>query len=235
MLEGLPLAEVLDRLFRLPIDLPGDVVARVQALPTEERRDLARSLLELQSSPLSRINLAKLLWSCFSREEAFVGVWNMFPSPHDPELRAYVTMIKWTFDQLLMKRSNSRWSAPAILATSWAHGDRLFCILQSCGWEASTIVDNFSLTPARIHTLFRDSDALDRDVANPHNVSFEALLVCGLRPTRGGATRFRMEPEAKARLRSLMLLSTGGLPLPKPDLLPDTTTAPNQLSSFSWL
>jgi len=144
MVEGLPLAEVVDRLFRLPIELPGPVRAKIKSLPVQEKRELARTLLGKRNSPLWRMQFGEMLGDCFSEEESFVNIWNMPPSAAEIELHAYLIMIQWTFDELVTKQASSHWSAPTILATSWAHGDRLFCLLWSCGWDAPTIAEDFS-------------------------------------------------------------------------------------------
>jgi len=232
MLEGLPLAQSLDRLFRLPIELPQEAIARVQALSIQDKEELVRSLLRIPNSPLSRIQLARVLDICFPKEGRFVSVWNILPAAHEPELRAYLTIVQWTFDEMLFRLANSRWSAPAILAVSWVHGDHLFSILRSYGWGASDIINEFSLTPSRVHRLFQDFNLLDRDAANPHNVSPEAFLICGLRQAPANTAGFHLEPELQARLRSLMLLRADGLIFPSLDLLPDVTVATNQLSSI---
>ena len=232
MVEGLSLAEAADRLFRVPVELPEPVRARIRSLPTEEKRELACTLLGKRNSPLWRMQFEEMLRSCFSEEECFVSVWNVHPSAAEAELRAYLVLIQWTFDELVTKQASSHWSATTILATAWAHGDRLFCLLRSHGWDVQTIAEDFSLTPAHIHTLFGDSDPLGRDVANPHNVTPVVLLACGSRLVRSSATVSHLEPHVKSRLRSLMVLNTGGSVLPQLDLIPDVTSAPNHLLSF---
>ena len=232
MAGTLSLAEAVDRLFRLPIDLPEPVCTRIRSLSTGEKRELARTLLGKRNSPLWRMQFEEMVGRCFSEEGPFVSVWNLPPSAAEAELRAYLVMIQWTFDELLMRQNGLHRSAPTVLATSWAHGDRLFCILRSCGWDAQIIDENFSLTPALIHTLFRDSGPLDRDVANPHKVTPAVLLACGSRLVRNTVTASDLEPHVKDRLRSLLLLRTNGIHVPVFDLIPDVTAAPNCLSSF---
>ena len=232
MAESLPLAEAVDRLFRLPIDLPEPMCAKIKNLSVDERRELARTLLGKRNRPLWRMQFEEMVGRCFSGEDPFVSVWNLPPSGAEAELRAYLVMIQWTFDELLMRQSGLHWSAPTLLATSWAHGDRLFCILRSCGWDAQTMAEDFSLTPALVHTLFRDSGPLDRDVANPHKVTPTVLLACGSRLVRNPVTASDLEPNVKDRLRCLLLLKTNGVHVPAFDLIPDVTAAPNCLSSF---
>jgi hypothetical protein len=142
-----------------------------------------------------------------------------------------LTIVQWTFDELSVRLSNFQ-SAPTVLALSWVHGDRLFSILHSYGWDPSDLIDDFSLTPSRVHSLFQDSIPSDSDVANPHNVSPEAFLVCGLRQSPRNGPGFHLEPELRARLRSLLLLPLDGLRVPRTDLIPDVTAATNHLSSF---
>src|SRR2546429_9798243 len=48
---------------------------------------------------LSYTTLFRSLRSCFSEEEYFVCVWNAHPSAAETELRAYLVMIQWTFDE----------------------------------------------------------------------------------------------------------------------------------------
>jgi tetratricopeptide (TPR) repeat protein len=232
MAESLPLAEAVDRVFRLPIDLPEPMCAKIKSLSMDDKRELVRTLLGKPNSPLWRMQFEEMVGSCFSEEDSFVNVWNLPPSAVEAELRAYLIMIRWTFDELVMRQTGSHWSEQTVLATSWAHGDRLFCLLRSCGWDAQKMAEDFSLTPALIHTLFRDPGPLDRDVANPHNVTPAVLVACGSRLVRNTVTVSDLEPHVKDRLRSLLLLKTNGVHVPAFDLIPDVTAAPNCLSSF---
>ena len=222
MNESLTLPQVLDRLFRLPMDLPKELTERIRGLPTGEKQALARSLLAIPNSPLWRIQFTRMVAHCFEEEEQFVSVWNLLPPRHSDECRAYFAVVQWVLDELVMRRSILQWSDSTLLATSWAHGDRLFCLLQSYGVEASTLIDRFALSSSRISTLFEDSDPLDRDVANPHNVNREALLLCGLKEVTIEGVR----------LRSLVWISEEHPMMPNLDLLPDVSQAPNQMSSF---
>jgi hypothetical protein len=58
------------------------------------------------------------------------------------------------------------------------------------------------------------------------------LLDCGLRLVYGGDTAPQPEPMLRSRFRSALLLDTGEALIPKLDLVPDVTIAPNCLSSF---
>jgi len=232
MMESLSLAETLDRLLRIPTELPERLRVATRHLSPEKKQDLARTLLRRGNSPLWRTQFEVMLGDCFSEDDLFVSVWNLPPAAAEVELGAYLTLIRWTFDELLTKQATSQWSFPTILASAWAHGDHLFCMLRSCGWDAGTIAENFSLTPMRIHKLFGDTSALDHDVANPHNVTPPVLLACGSRFARRRTSVSPLESHVKSRLRSLLLLSADGLFVPRLDLIPDVSATPNCLGSF---
>lgn len=217
MTESLPIVEALDRLLRLPIALTSEVVDRVKGLPTQDRQELIHSLLKREASPLWQIQFRRLVDQCFTADERPPVVHDLLAQ--SKACSAYLTVVRWVFDELTARNETLGLPGPVLLAASWSHGDRLFCMLRSKGVSEDRLDRDFGLSPARVANLIRSEGPLVGDVANPHNVSFETLCLCGLCRISGTANE----------LLELCELTPGW---PKWSLLPGIAGRSNAIGSF---
>lgn len=225
MRRSLSLVDQLHRLFRLPIELPADVLRDVRGLSTPKKHALIHTLLGKYGGPLWRIQFEKMSHACLSTDEQIVCLWEPAATERTNECNVYLSVVRWVYDQLIALKEQLRWSTPAILAVSWSHGDRLFSILQEYGVSMDWIEDHFSTSSIRVASLLLDghlSSSTNSDVANPHNVTPEVLWACG----------FRQLADESGKVRTLLRIDKGTAAIPHPTLFPPVVSVPNDLSSF---
>ncbi len=237
MLGELDLVEVLGRLLPLPVDLPELVSGRIRALSESDRRRLVCSLLARdRKSPLTRLQLARVLVASCSEDERLVRVaqrivGGLLSQRGELELSALLEIVRWTLDELGAEAETTNWPASALLAVAWLHGGRLFSMLRTRGVKMQDVLDRFSRSSSRIFGVFGNSSPWEGDVANPHNVIPEALLISALGGDRV-LPRVCLTSESGDRLRALALLETDAGAVLKLPIIPDIATATNHLSSF---
>lgn len=220
LMESIGLRHTLDRVFRIPVDLPEQLIDAVRALSSLEKQLLAGSLLSTNTSPLWRIQFARMLHSCFDDDEQLLCAWHSDAS--EPENKAYLGIVRWVFDELLGRNSRLEWPPAVLLSTAWACGDLLFCLLHSQGLDVPEILARFSFSSSRIVTSFESNGLLSQDVANPHNSGVGELLICGLADI----------PSLGERLKALCRFSVENDMVPQLSLIPEVAHRPNHLSSF---
>lgn len=232
--EG-PIEGALDRASRVPTELPDLVESDVQSVSPERRRDLIRSLLRANTTPIFRIQLARLLIGCFGDEPLYKWLGNRIMrgliETMNFELPAYLTLVRWAARDIRRWQEAQGWSAGFRLTAAWILGDRLFECFRGSGVDPDWIVQSFTVTSGRADSIFEDRPDWHGDVGHPANVTPEALVICALSYVFTGHLD-KVELRLRRQIADVLLIASEDYRFPVLPLLANPATAPNALDSF---
>ena len=226
------LSDRLGRLFRLPVPLTKPITVHLATLPVFTRRALTKQLLKTPRTPLSQIHLAHLFLQVFGNEKHYqrLGRRMLRALVSDfSTLRPYLAFIEWSANHIGSHKQTGDWQAAVKLATAWAHGDRLFGIVQNANYDIVAFADQLALSTS-LNTLFYSTQNNMDDVANPKNVEPETVLLCGLTYAFGDVTLD--EPKLRESVAKVLSISYDKQYFPALGLISSTSTASDELQSM---
>lgn len=167
----------LNRFLSLPIEIPIHLIAKVSTLGAEEKRKLFKDTIRFSGSPVSRIQLAKLLLSQTVNPELgrlASRILRRITSPQGrDELKAYLSLLKWVYGQLSFKSIRG----DLLHLIAWGHTSNLFAILQANKVELKWIETQFASRAARAGLDLFKTPKIYLDCLFPGNLTTESLLV----------------------------------------------------------
>jgi len=225
---------ILARLLRLPCPLSSTLKTALTDLSREDRRTVSKLLLGLPRTPLTGIHLAGIFLGIFGDDRLYrrLGRGILHQAVKDlPMLHQYLAFIRWSLNRVTASEESSGWAVETRLAVAWAHGDRVFGILRAANYDLNEFTRHLGLTPARLQTLFADSDASADDVANPINLDAEVFAISGIAYAWGEMAPD--DPLLRGYISSHLVVKGEGQTLfPALGLLVSTTTAKNRIASI---
>ena len=234
--EGL--FEAIDRLSGLPIALPAVLIDAVADLTPEEMHPAIVKLIRAAQSPVSKMHLIRILahlsdkmLACrrIARQVAI----NLFSPQGTEESEAFSALLRWTLNEFGCWNDARQWPIPVRLAMVWAHSHRLFCIFRSAGAPSSWIHGSFENPGHRLPSeLFERHPDFWFDIAHPHRLNTEGLILTGLAYGLNGKTDEIIDEKLRDLLGDMAGQIIQGKSLPNFALLRDSKLAGDCLGSF---
>ncbi len=230
--------EALERLCGLPVPIPQNILDALAGLSSSERRELVHHILRTAPSPVVAIHLLRILLAFRQDSPAYerLARWivrRLSSEEGTKEFGAFLRLLRW------VEVSSESWQGRATLspclnlALVWAHTQRLFAILGTCGvsldWVPAEHESTRHRNPAN---LFARQDEYSRDVANPFRVSHGPFLLSALAYGVGDSANVILDDALRDQVVEATYLQVGDLKYPSLDLMRETSAAANGLVSF---
>lgn len=235
-------AEAVRRLASLPIPLPDEVLASVQALPMPERAGLLTDLGGAAATPVQRLHCLRIhrhLWGAgIGDRDAFADALRALPALWEAPARLFLVLLKQFGEELQPDGPTSRGlSADEAIAASWIHADHVTHAILAAGSEPIEAAQRFSRRPARREAaravVFHPG--YDNAAAAPASMTSEGLLFHGLGYALGTEQpREDALPDVHLvdALRDILSAGTGDRRVPAPWIYADREGAGDDLGTW---
>jgi hypothetical protein len=240
------LSAAVERLTAIPLPIPEPVLIELRQWPQPALRDAVRRLLALPESPVSRIQLLRVLWALSGEVPAFRRLArrrarHLFSEEWDNQVLLLREVALHALEpesgpsSLADEAAADRSFHPtARLIASWYHAHRIVREIGDSGDALATLAARMAMHASPLaNTLFDPVAVSGTDIANPAHLASRRLAVAGLQYAMRGVTA---EPAEQALVDLLALRSSrqvGALRAPAHELLEDLDALGNTLGT--WL
>lgn len=182
--EGLFAA--VHRLIDLPCELPQTVQKGFRDASDEVRRELLKALIPISRTPVSCIQLLRLLsldahTRSSSQRLARRIALRLLSSANELDIEAFLALLHWTEQRIREDRTARAWNPAGQLAATWLHAGALFRSFTAAGMKAEWLRQVFDQRESRLNrSLFERDEEYSLDIAHPSRAQRLSLLMTGL-------------------------------------------------------
>lgn len=176
--EGLEIA--IERLSKLPTEMPEYVIERFKALPGEKRQELLTKYSASWASPICKLHLLNLSLVSGEIDIAKVVVDEIFSEKGNQCFKLFKAILNWTNNEIERMQEIKGWHPSAKLAIIWAHSSYLHNIFHLGQAIPEWLAEEFSSAdmPLAANEIFNRTSSKWNDILHPNRIT-RALILCG--------------------------------------------------------